>query len=101
MLGVTSPHVSATEIDPPTTSTSSLLTDRIDANDSLATPTSKLWITLDIPWISLNTPATVVDAYPLHRQLPAVFWAADRLNTTPVGTVSTTSLGSFNTVAEA
>ena len=83
-----------TEIEPPTASTSSLLTDRIDANDSLATPTSKLWITLDIP-------TTVVDAYPRRCQLPPVFWAAVRLNTTPVGTVSTTSLGSVSTLAEA
>jgi hypothetical protein len=39
----------STEIEPPTASTSSLLTDGIDADDFLATPTSKLWITLDKP----------------------------------------------------
>jgi hypothetical protein len=83
-----------TEIEPPTASTSSLLTDRIDANDSLATPTSRLWITLD-------KPTTVVDAYPCLRQLPTAFCAADRLNTTPAGRLSTTSLGSVNTLAEA
>jgi len=84
----------STEIEPPTASTSSLLADRIDANDSVATPTSKLWITLDKPTVA-------VDAYARVRQLPVAFCAANRLNTTPVGSESTTSLGSVSTLAEA